>query len=75
LLAVFIEASSAQRTVVYGDAMLPQQEKNKRQMSRRAEYAAMYLQKIGDLAVPRCRQLSQLLQQKMNTRQISRRTE
>jgi hypothetical protein len=34
------------RAVACGDAMLSQQEKNTRQMSRRGEYVAMYLKEL-----------------------------
>ena len=42
-VALVLASRKNQRAVACGDATLPQQEKNTRQMSRREEYGAMYL--------------------------------
>jgi hypothetical protein len=52
-------AQAGTQTVTCGDATLPQQKKSTWQVSRRSEGAAIYLRRIGDLAVAaatrRCR--------------------
>jgi hypothetical protein len=75
-----LPASSAQRTVAYGDATLPEQ-KNTRQMSRRAEYAAQMSRRAESIYPPPSAQRTvacgdaALPQQEEGTRQMSRRTE